>query len=104
MIYFEYFTGQQAPDGGMLTLVPRPKEWTRDELVTIMNTLINPETEGGPFISRPGKHLANERKGEPETMEDGYYLINIETGRFMAWMTVGAHELLASEKTTIIHG
>ena len=51
------------------------------------------------FIMREGQHLANEAPGTPETMENGYFLINPKTMRVMAFISEGAFDLLKSEKT-----
>ena len=106
MVYLEFFAPSKNAYGGYNNIVPRPDKWTREELFGNLFQFLGDEIGGDKlgFILKPGRHLANEAKGLPETMEDGYFLINPKTQRVMAFMSDGAYDLYTSEKTVINDG
>lgn len=95
MIYIEFIAPAPNEFGAYNNIVPRPEKWTRDLFVKTLEEFLG---EDMTFRLKRGQHLANETEGEPETMEDGYFLIDPQTSKIMAWMSQGALDLLRSEK------
>lgn len=100
MNYIEIFPPQSGPNGETRTLVPRPDKWTREDVFKTFSTFFGKELGGNTlsFVLKSGQHPANENPGEPETMEEGFYIVNPKTYRVMGWMSEGILDLIKSEK------